>query len=206
MKFGLVLILALAGAAAHAADTELVLIDPGTVTEAEGLAAWERIYAVASHPRCANCHTGDDNLPMWSGPSFGAARPHGMNIVAGGSRIGAETLPCQTCHITSTRANTIPHAAPHTGMLWQLAPVAFEWFDRDSAAICAQMRDPARNGGRDGAALVEHILHDAELTGFITWAFAPGGMRDPAPGGLQAHLDDTVVWTAAGMPLSVNGS
>ena len=75
------------------ADEEMVettSIAEGAVSTEEGLAAWARIYEVASHPRCANCHVGKDNLPMWSGPGYGETRPHGMNIDAGLSRIGAE--------------------------------------------------------------------------------------------------------------------
>ena len=76
---------------AHA-DVETVDLNPpdeGSVSREEGLQAWARIYDVASHPRCANCHVGADNLPMWSGPSYGETRPHGMHIDAGVSRIGA---------------------------------------------------------------------------------------------------------------------
>ncbi len=63
------------------------------------IATWTPIYEVFSHPRCANCHVGPDNLPMWSGSSYGAKpRPHGMNINAGISRIGAEYIPCSSCH------------------------------------------------------------------------------------------------------------
>ena len=68
---------------------------PEAVSLEDGLAAWDRVYEVASHPRCANCHVGNDNIPMWSGPTYGTARPHGMNINAGESRIGAETLMFQ---------------------------------------------------------------------------------------------------------------
>ena len=64
----------------------------------------------------------------------------------------------------------------------------------------AELRDPQRNGGRDGQALVEHIIHDAEAHAFITWGFAPGGGREPAPGSMQAHLDDMLLWTSVGMP------
>jgi hypothetical protein len=117
-----------------------------------------------------------DNVPLWGTPEA-PDRIHGMAINAGDSRIGAETLSCNACHQTSTRPNTVPHAAPHTGMDWRLAPVEFQWTDRSSAEICAQMRDPDRNGGRDEAGLIEHILHDAELIGFITWSFDPGAGR-----------------------------
>lgn len=114
--------------------------------------------------------------------------------------MGAEGLSCSTCHVTSTRPNSVPHAAPHTGMDWKLAPLEFQWVDKTSAEICAQMRDPARNGERDAAGLIEHITHDAEVIGFITWGFNPGAGRAPAPGGLQAHLLDMATWAAAGMP------
>ena len=80
-------------------DGENVTISPPEVVSREdGLAAWDRVYEVASHPRCANCHTGASDRPMWSGPSYGKTRVHGMNIRAGESRIGAEFLLCSTCH------------------------------------------------------------------------------------------------------------
>ncbi len=171
----------------------------GTVSPEAGLAAWGNIHTVLTHPRCLNCHVGEDSLPLW-GTTADPERIHGMAINAGESRIGAETLACYACHQTSTRPNTVPHAPPHTGMDWRLAPVEMQWTDRTSAEICAQMRDPDRNGGRDAAGLIEHILHDAELIGFITWSFDPGAGREPAPGSLQGHLEDMAIWTAAGMP------
>lgn len=195
----------LAGTAglAFAASGDLTVTPPpgGEVSPAEGLEAWARIYEVAAHPRCANCHVDAAGIPMWSGPSYGSEpRPHGMHIAAGESRIGAKYVPCAACHIEQVGSNTVPHAAPFTGHIWMLAPSDFAWWGKSSAEICAQMRDPARNGGRDGAGLVEHILHDAELQAFITWSFAPGGTREPAPGTMQSHLDDMVIWTSAGMP------
>lgn len=102
-------------AAVFAVD-ETVEINPpaeGSVSKAQGLEAWERIFEVASHPRCANCHTGKSDRPMWSGPSYGKTRHHGMNIQAGASRIGAEYVLCSTCHATSgVGGNDGPHMAP----------------------------------------------------------------------------------------------
>lgn len=193
-------VVALASVSLAAGDHGLNVreVDPGSVDQQAGLEAWDRIHAVVSHPRCANCHVDAANIPLWTDGQV--TRPHGMNIRAGDSRIGAELLPCQTCHVTSTLPNVTPHAAPHAGLDWQLAPVEFLWTGKTTGEICAQMRDPERNGGRDGDGLIEHILHDVGEDGFIAWGFDPGPGRDPAPGTLQAHLDDTINWVAASMP------
>lgn len=166
----------------------------------EGLLAWKRIHEVFTHPRCLNCHVGPDNLPRWTSDDGTDTKPHGMRINAGDSRIGAETILCSSCHQVSDHPNTVPHAAPHTGMLWRLAPVEFQWTNRSSAQICEQVRNPETNGARDREELVEHILHDAEVFGFISWSFAPGPNRSTPPGSLQDHLLDMVTWTSAGMP------
>ncbi|MEP4012228.1 MAG: hypothetical protein ABJL92_09435, partial [Sulfitobacter sp.] len=60
--------------------------DPNRV---EGLAAWDRIFTVTSHPRCTNCHVGEEGQPMWQALGYGSEAVHGMNVRAGESRIGA---------------------------------------------------------------------------------------------------------------------
>ena len=160
------------------ATIELVINQPTEpVSQQAGYAAWERIFEVVSHPRCANCHVDENNTPMWSGPSYGETRPHGMYINGGTSRIGVETIPCSACHTQSTDFDTAPHAPPRAGHPWMLAPAEFAWFGKDSQSICEQLRDPERNGDRDGTGLVQHIIHDAELQAFISWGFNPGGGR-----------------------------
>ena len=144
---GLAALTSLAVAAEQVGTNRVINEFPaGSVTVEEGLASWQTFYEVASHPRCANCHVGADNRPMWSGPSYGRTRPHGMNINAGVSRIGAETIPCATCHTTAEsvgkNVNATPHAPPRVAMGWQLAPVEAEWFGKSSAYICAQAQGP----------------------------------------------------------------
>ncbi|MGJ8546881.1 MAG: hypothetical protein ACSHWZ_15655 [Sulfitobacter sp.] len=171
--------------------------EPGSVTRAEALGAWDRIYEVTSHPRCTNCHVGQSDAPMWSGPSYGKAQPHGMAIRAGESRNGAEYIPCRTCHVTNKiGGNDRAHAAPQVASTWQLPPVEAGWFGKSSDEICAQLRDPARNDGRDFMALAQHLSHDV----ILHWAWNPGGGREPAPYSLQAHTDDLLAWGVAGMP------
>ncbi len=184
---------------AMAAEDAVVIAPPpeGSVSVAEGLAAWGRIYEVASHPRCANCHVGASERPMWSGPSYGQTRVHGMNVMAGDSRIGAETIPCRTCHVTNeTGGNAMPHGAPQVAAAWRLAPVEADWFGKSSDEICAQLRDPARNDGRTFLEIADHLGHDV----ILHWAWSPGGGREPAPYSLQEHTNDVLAWGVAGMP------
>ena len=173
---------------------------PGSVSKAEGLKAWEQIEAVVTHPRCANCHVGRDNIPMWTLVGENKTRPHGMNIHADDSRIGAGTLVCSTCHMTSTAPNKVPHAPPHVWIPWKLAPVEYVWFGKTGAEICVQMRDPKRNGRRDAAGLVEHLRDDAEKKGFIPWGWNPGGGRSTPPGTFEDHVKDVETWNAADQP------
>ncbi|MEQ8480305.1 MAG: hypothetical protein RIC18_06590 [Hoeflea sp.] len=174
--------------------------EQGSVSTSEGLASWQTFYEVASHPRCSNCHVGADNRPMWSGPSYGETRVHGMNINAGESRIGAETLMCSTCHVTLSEsdpdANPVPHAAPRVAAPWLLPPVEAEWFGKSSAYICNQLRDPARNGDRTIREVAAHLDHDQ----ILHWAWNPGGTREPAPHSLQGVMDALMKWSAAGTP------
>jgi hypothetical protein len=97
--------------------------------------------------------------------SADAARWH--EHPGGESRKDKEAIPCSTCHMTSTQVNEPAPAPPRAGIDWQLAPVDFIRFGKSGAEICAQMKDPKRNGGRDAAGLVEHLRHDASLNGFI---------------------------------------
>lgn len=198
MKRHLTAVALLAALPAFAEGENVTIAPPaaGSVSREDGLAAWARIYEVASHPRCSNCHVGADNRPMWSGTSYGETRPHGMNINAGDSRIGAETILCSTCHVAREGLNDVPHAAPQVAMTWQLAPVEAAWFGKSSVEICRQLRDPERNGGRDHLELASHLDHDL----ILHWAWTPGGGREPAPYSLQEHVNDVLAWGVAGFP------
>ena len=186
------------------AGSEKVVINPpaaGTITKEQGLEAWQRIYEVTSHPRCANCHVGKDNIPMWSGPSYGKTRPHGMYIHGDESRIGAKSMLCSTCHITTKNLKTDDNEPPRYGIPWSLAPVEFQWFGKTSKEICQQLKDPERNGGRESyLQIAEHLQHDASLNGPVLWGWNPGGNREPVPYTLQAHVDDVLKWGVSGSP------
>lgn len=197
MKYIALCVAMMAAPAGFAETVKIEAPAEGSVTQAQGLEAWARIYEVASHPRCANCHVGASERPMWSGPSYGRARKHGMNIRAGDSRIGAEHIMCSTCHVTTTgAANTAPHMAPQVAADWRLAPVEADWFGRSSPEICAQLSNTDLNGDRTFMDIAAHLDHDV----ILHWAWNPGGGREPAPYSLQDHVNDILAWGVAGMP------
>ena len=163
-------------------------------SSADPLADWDKVHAVFSHPRCANCHTADEH-PRWVDARTGAAKFHGMNVQRGtdGSGFGNVGLRCTTCHGEANGARKgMPPGAPN----WHLAPVEMVWFGQTSPQICAQIKDPARNGERTLAEIADHVLRDP----LVAWGWTPGEGRQPAPGSAQETFDALTRWAAAGAP------
>lgn len=176
------------------AKTEVEMLEEGSVTPEKGLEHWARIYEVFSHPRCSNCHVDEGGVPIWSGPSYGPEpRNHGMNVKAGESRVGAETILCTTCHTTSN--GDINHAPPGAEV-WHLPPPEMVWYNKSSAEICAQIQDPDRNGNRTMKDIAEHVANDD----LVHWGWAPGPGRQSAPYSAEVNVMDILAWTAAGKP------
>ena len=165
-----------------------------TADQASGLEQWRKIYAVFSHPRCANCHVADDH-PRWSGAHYGAARVHGFNVRRGddGSGFGNPGLRCTTCHFSS---NSSALHGPPGAENWRLAPPEMVWWQQSSAAICAQIKDPQRNGGRTLDEIALHVRDDK----LVGWGWAPGPGREPAPGSAEATYEALERWSQAGAP------
>lgn len=159
-----------------------------------GLAAWDDIYKVFSHPRCANCHSPDDQ-PRWSGPHYGATRVHAFNVQRGidGSGFGNTGMRCTACHFETNAP--VMHGPPGADN-WHLAPIEMAWFDQTSAQICAQIKDPARNGDRTLEEVAQHIRTDK----LVHWGWAPGPGREPAPGSAEETYAAIEKWAAAGAP------
>jgi hypothetical protein len=135
--------------------------------------------------RCLNCHPAGDQ------PSQGdALAPHLPAVVRGADGHGAIGLRCDSCHQTE---NYAPSGVPGNPR-WAVAPIEMAWQGRSLGAICAQIKDPARNGGKSLEQMHEHMAHD-DLVG---WAWAPGGNRRPAPG-TQAQLGALIgAWIQTG--------
>jgi hypothetical protein len=165
-------------------------------TKAQGLAAWDEIYAVTSHPRCTNCHVDEGGVPMWNGLIYGADMAHGMRVQADESRVGAETLPCRTCHIGAASANATPHAPPMIDDAWRLPPVELAWLGKSSKDVCEQLRDPETNDGFAMDGIASHL----ETSAFVAWGFNPGAGRSVPPGTLDEMVVALNLWAAAGTP------
>lgn len=168
---------------------------PAATDPTAGLASWDKIYKVFSHPRCANCHVEDDH-PRWSGPHYGPEpRNHAFNVQRGVDETGFGNpgLRCMTCHFESN-SNVLhgPPGAPN----WHLAPAEMVWFGKSSAEICAQIKDPARNGGKTLQEVAVHVRDDK----LVGWGWAPGPGREPAPGSAEETFKALEAWTAAGAP------
>jgi hypothetical protein len=161
---------------------------------AAGLAAWDKIYAVFSHPRCANCHVEDDR-PRWSGAHYGVTRVHGFNVQRGtdGSGFGNPGLRCTTCHFTS---NSSKLHGPPGAETWHLAPAEMVWWQKSSAQICAQIKDTERNGGRTLEQVAVHVRDDP----LVGWGWHPGAGREPAPGSAEQTYRAIEDWAAVGAP------
>jgi hypothetical protein len=61
-------------------------------------------------------------------------------------------------------------------------------------AVCEQVKDPKRNGGKSVAQIVDHMAHD----GLVAWAWAPGHGRTPAPGTQDRFAALAGAWARAG--------
>ncbi|BBD98415.1 hypothetical protein SAMIE_1019160 [Sphingobium amiense] len=133
------------------------------------LALFGEVGKVLQHPRCMNCHPATDRPTQTD-----AMRPHMPGVVGAEGGIGAPGLHCNACH----QQENYDVAGVPGNPKWALAPAEMAWQGKTIGEICRQIKDPERNGGRDMAALQEHMATD-ELVG---WGWHPGGDRTPVPG------------------------
>lgn len=142
--------------------------------KARSAALFQEAGRVITHPRCMNCHPVTDR-PLQGNDSH----PHQPTVFATESGMGTASMSCSSCHglsnftLIGTRVGSMPGNPK-----WQLAPREMAWQGKSLGEICRQIKDPARNGGRDHAALVAHSAKD-EL---VAWGWNPGSGREPAPG------------------------
>jgi hypothetical protein len=168
--------------------------------QTEGLAAWQQVYSVLTHPRCINCHTATNY------PQQGDDRHrHFANAVRGPDGKGVPGLTCASCHQESNASTGVPG-----GHNWHLAPLSMAWQDSNdkalsSAAICRAITDRSKNHNLDGRGLLKH--HEEEA--LVIWAWQPGqrldGSERPVPPLSHAEfVAATRRWVDAGTPCPRN--
>jgi hypothetical protein len=154
-------------------------------TDARSAAIFTELGKVLTHPRCTNCHPAGDR------PRQGdESRLHQPPVLRGVDGHGTETMRCSSCH---GNANFEPGRVPGHPE-WHLAPREMAWEGKTVAEICAQIKDPARNGGRKPDDLIHHIGEDT----LVGWAWHPGFGREPAPGTQKAAGALVEAWVKTG--------
>ncbi|MGP1397407.1 MAG: Isoquinoline 1-oxidoreductase subunit [Inquilinaceae bacterium] len=152
-------------------------------------ALFEEMGKVLTHPRCVNCH------PRTERPLQGdAMMPHQPPVVRGDGGMGVAGMRCGACHGAENVAflgaeGGIP-GHPH----WHLAPASMAWDGKTLGEICAQIKDPERNGGKTLAELHEHMAED----GLVGWGWDPGPGRTAPPGDQETLGALTQAWIDAG--------
>jgi hypothetical protein len=152
---------------------------------ARSVALFTEAGKVLQHPRCLNCHPAGDSPTQTD-----AMRLHQPLVVRGDADIGAVGMMCGTCHHAENfdPANVPGHPE------WHLAPKEMAWQGKSLGAICEQIKDKTRNGGRDMPALIKHMAEDS----LVGWGWKPGGNRTPAPG-TQAEFGALIkAWVETG--------
>jgi hypothetical protein len=152
---------------------------------ARASALFEEAGKVFRSPRCVNCHPAGEQ-PLQTD----RMRPHQPRVLRGPDGHGMSGLPCGACH---GRDNFHPARIPGSSH-WGMAPAQMVFQGRSPGRICMQIKDPAQNGGRDLAALIEHVMTDS----LIQWAWSPGPGRTPPPGTYGQFLALMQAWVEAG--------
>ena len=140
---------------------------------------------VLLHPRCVNCHPAGDS------PLQGeAGRPHEPPVPRGLGGTGPVGMRCRACHM---KENFDPAGVPGAEQ-WVLAPRRMAWEGFTLGEVCAQVKDPERNGGRTLEEIVEHMSEDH----LVGWGWHPGVGREPAPGSQEAFGELIAAWVETG--------
>lgn len=185
--------------------------------------AFQYLFQVATHPRCANCHgVVEDGLHK---PTVGDERiSHHMNVsslnnlrllVKDGKFVqSGENSPvnCRTCHQDKNgdEAGMPPGAANDLmpGFIWHMPPATMA-ISRDMTPeqLCNNWLNPATNsflafrGGRDDMkTFKKEFLHHVKDDPLVMWSWEPGPERTPAPGTHKDFANAMSIWIDGGAP------
>lgn len=139
-------------------------------------------------PRCMNCHPAGD-APLQGDESH----THIMRVKRGPTGMGEDGLWCSTCHqTTNLRGRHMPPGGPG----WQLPtrdmPMVFE--KKTPRELCQQMKDPAQNGNRNLAEVLDHV----RTAPLVLWGWHPGEGRAPVPIPHEVFIKNMTEWVDKG--------
>ena len=134
-------------------------------------AAFNRAWTVFVSPRCQNCH------PSGDAPRQGDdGHVHIQDVKRGPDGKGVYGMKCNTCHqVANLPGANMPPGNPK----WSLPPANMKMVIQGETAgqFCRQLKDPAKNGHRTLAQIIEHVSSD-EVVG---WGWNPGDGRTLPP-------------------------
>lgn len=160
----------------------------------DATAAFETVRAVLQSPRCVNCHPAGD-APLQGDDSH----VHLQFVRRGPEGRGETGLACATCHGKQNPPDSYgAHEPPGVSTEWRLPDARHKmvFAGLGSPALCEQLKDPKRNGGKDLAALLHHVSSDP----LVLWGWAPGFGRRAVPVSHDDFVRAFRTWVDAGAP------
>ena len=152
---------------------------------ARSRALFSEVSRVLLHPRCVNCHPPDDVPRQGDKHVF-----HDPPAVRGEGGRGVVAMQCRGCHQDRNLELARVPGAPD----WHLAPLEMAWLGKSTRAICEQISDPKRNGGKTLAQIHTHLAEDK----LVAWGWQPGANRVPAPGNQKQLAALFQAWLESG--------
>lgn len=150
--------------------------------------AFLQAYKVLMSPRCMNCHPAGD-APLQGDDSH----IHTQNVKRGPDGKGLYALKCANCHQPQ---NTPGLHTPPGNPKWHLPPadmkMVFE--GRTPRELAAQLKDPARNGHKTFAQLIDHVTNDT----LVRSGWHPGEGRTLPPMSHDAFARAFKTWIDKG--------
>jgi len=162
-------------------------------TKEEALAAFETVRSVLQNARCQNCHPGGD-APLQGDDGH----VHLQNVLRGPEGKGMPGEECTTCHGPGNPPDSYgTHIPPGVETGWRMPrpDEKLVFVGVAPAALCAQVRDPVKNGGKNTEALLHH-LEDP----LVAWGWTPGNGRKPVPVPRPQFIAAWRTWSSAGSP------
>lgn len=143
------------------------------------------ISKVLKSPRCVNCHPADD-VPR----QLDDGKPHAQAVTRSLEKVG---MACGSCH-AEKQLIELPHVPPGAPN-WHLAPKEMAFTKKDGE-LCRDLKNPAKTGGKDLKALLDHVAHD-EL---VAWGWKPGPGRTLPPLTHEEFTKAFSAWIDGGAP------